>query len=59
MTWDLIEFWETWHHVDCEGIVKELSAKEKFLFNKAKEELLDEHEQKRANIEAQAVKIGL
>ena len=59
MTWDLIEFWETWHDVNCDGIIKELSAKEKLAYNKAKNKLLAEHEKKRADIESEAVKIGL
>ncbi|KAL9105178.1 MAG: hypothetical protein Q9227_009591 [Pyrenula ochraceoflavens] len=59
MTWDLIEFGETWHDVDYNGTIKELSAKEKLLYNKAKNKLLVEHEKKRAAIEAKAVKIGL
>jgi len=59
MTWNLIEFWETWHDVDCDGAIKELSAKEKLLYDKEKKKLLVEHEKKRADIEAEAVKIGL
>ncbi|PMD43676.1 hypothetical protein L207DRAFT_631740 [Hyaloscypha variabilis F] len=59
MSWDLIEFWETWHDVDCDGTVKELSAKEKLIYNEEKNKLLVEHEKKRAAIEAEAVKIGL
>lgn len=59
MTWNLIDFWETWHDVDCEGVIKELSAKEKLLYDKAKKKLLAERENKRADIEAEAVKIGL
>lgn len=59
MAWDLIEFWETWHDVDCDGTIKELSAKEKLLYNKEKKKLLVEHEKKRAYVEAEAVKIGL
>ena len=59
MVWNLIEFWETWHDVDCDGTIKELSAKEKLLYNEAKKKLLLEHEKKRADIEAKAVKIGL
>jgi hypothetical protein len=59
MTWNLIDFWETWHDVDCDGAIKELSAKEKLLYDKEKKKLLAEHEKKRADIEAEAVKIGL
>jgi hypothetical protein len=59
MTWNLIEFWETWHDVDSDGAVRELSAKEKLSYNEEKKKLLIEHEKKRADIEAEAVKIGL
>lgn len=59
MTWDLIEFWETWHDVDYDGTIKELSVKEKLSYNEKKKKLLVEHEKKRAAIEAEAVKIGL
>ena len=59
MAWDLIEFWETWHDVDGDGAVRELSAKEKLSYDKEKKKLLIEHEKKRADIEAKAVKIGL
>jgi hypothetical protein len=59
MTWDLIEFWETWHDVDCNGKIKELSKKEKLLYDKEKKKILVEHDEKRAAIEAEAVKIGL
>lgn len=59
ITWDLIEFWETWHDVDYDGTIKELSAKENLLHDEAKNKLFTEHEKKRAAIEAEAVKIGL
>jgi len=59
MTWDLNEFWETWHKVDYDGTIKELSAEETLLYDKAKNKLLVEHERKRAAIEAKAVEIGL
>lgn len=59
MTWNLIEFWETWHDVDGDGAVGELSPKEKLLYDKEKKRLLIEHEKKKADIEAEAVKIGL
>jgi hypothetical protein len=59
MTWDLIEFWDTWHDADCDGTIKELSAEEKLSYDEAKDKLLVEHEKKRAAIEAEAVKIGL
>jgi hypothetical protein len=59
MPWNLIEFWETWHDVDCDRVVRELSTKEKLLYDKEKKKLLIEHEKKMADIEAEAVKIGL
>ncbi|KFZ03536.1 hypothetical protein V502_10865 [Pseudogymnoascus sp. VKM F-4520 (FW-2644)] len=59
IAWELIEFWETWHDVDCDGITKELSAKERFLYDRAKNKLLAGHEKLSAAIEAEAVKIGL
>ena len=59
MTWDLIEFWETWHDVDYDGTIKELSAKEKFSYDEEYNKLLVGHEKKRAAIEAEAVNIGL
>ncbi len=59
MAWDLIEFWKTWHDVDYDGTIKELSAKEKFSYDDEKNKLLVEHEKKRAAIEAEAVKMGL
>lgn len=57
ITWDLIEFWETWHDVDYDGTIAELSAKEKLSYDE-KNKLLIEHE-KKAAIEAEAIKIGL
>ena len=59
MTWDRIEFWETWHDVDCDRTVKELFAKEKLLYDKEKNKLLVKHEMKRAAIKANAVDKGL
>ncbi|KAF4625595.1 hypothetical protein G7Y89_g12571 [Cudoniella acicularis] len=59
ITWDLIEFWETWHDVDCDGTVKELSAKEELAYDKARNNLSVKHEIERAAIEAEAVKLGL
>jgi hypothetical protein len=56
---DLTEFLETWHDVDCDGTVKELSAKQYSVYVIAKKELLTDHERKRADIEAEAVKMGL
>ncbi|KAH8679543.1 hypothetical protein BGZ60DRAFT_524767 [Tricladium varicosporioides] len=36
MIWNLIEFWETWHDVDGDGAVKELSAKETLSYDEEK-----------------------
>ena len=59
IAWDLIELWETWHDVGCDGTVKELSTKEKLSYDRAKNELLLEYEKEKAAIEAEAVRIGL
>jgi hypothetical protein len=59
ITWDLTEFWEFWHDVDCDGTVKELSAKEKLAYDKVWNGLSVKHEIERAAIEAEAVRIGL
>jgi hypothetical protein len=59
MTWNLIEFWETWYDIDSNGVVRELSANEKLLYDKEKKKLLVEYEKKRADIKAEAIKIGL
>ncbi|KAI9742311.1 MAG: hypothetical protein M1818_004211 [Claussenomyces sp. TS43310] len=59
ITSDLIEVWETWHDVNCDGTIKELSAKEQLSYHRVKKELLVEHEKRRAAIEAEAVRIGL
>ena len=55
MTWDMIGFWETWRDVDYD----ELSREEKLLYDEQIDNLLAEHENKRADIEAKAIKIGL
>lgn len=59
MTWNLIEFWETWYDVNGNGAVRELSAKERLSYNEEKKKLLVEYEKKRADIKAEAIKIGL
>ena len=59
MTWDLIEFWETWHDVDYDGTIKELSVKTNLSYDEQKSKLLAEHKKKEAAIEAEAIKIGL
>lgn len=59
MTWDLIDFWETWHDVGYDGTISELSGKGKLLYDVAEKKLLFKHEKKRAAIEEEAVKLGL
>ena len=59
IAWDLIEFWETWHHVGYGGTTREISEKEKLLYDKARNKLLAKHEKIRATVEAKAVIIGL
>ena len=59
ITWDLIEFWEAWHDVERDGTIVELSANEKNVYESEKNNLLAEHERKRTDIEAKAVKLGL
>ena len=56
MQWDLIDFWEAWHD---DGIIKELSAKGESSYDEEKNKLLVRHEKKTAEIEAEAVEIGL
>jgi hypothetical protein len=57
--WGLIEFWETWHNVDCNGTFREISEKEKLLHDKIQNQLSVKHEEMRAAVEAKAVRIGL
>jgi hypothetical protein len=59
MTWDLIEFWDTWHDINCDGTIRGISTQEEFLYNEAKNELFIKHEKKRADVETEAVKISL
>jgi hypothetical protein len=59
ITWELIEFWETWHDVDYNGTFREISEKEKLLYDKIQNQLLVKHEEMRAAVEAKAVRIGL
>ena len=59
MTRDLFELWETWHDVDYDGTIKELSVKEKLSYDEQKSKLLAEHEKTKAAIEVEAVEIGL
>jgi hypothetical protein len=59
LVWDEIEFWETWHDVDCDETIREISEKEKVLYDKTRNELSAKHEEIRAAIEAEAVIMGL
>lgn len=59
MRWEPVELWETWHDVDCNGAIKELSTNERLSYNKQRNKLLAEHEKKRADIEAEAAKLGV
>jgi hypothetical protein len=51
MTWDLIEFWETWRDFDSDGRIHWLSANEELSYNKSKKKLFAEHEKRRLVIE--------
>ena len=59
ITRDLIEFLESWHEVDCDGTIMRLAANEKLAYDKARNKLSVKHENGRAAIEAEAVRIGL
>jgi hypothetical protein len=59
IAWDLIEFWETWHDVGYGETTREISEKEKLLYDEARNKLLAKHEKIRATVEAKAVMIGL
>jgi hypothetical protein len=59
IAWELIDFWETWFEVDCDRTINDLSAKDQLLHDQAENKLLAKHEQMRADIEAEAVRIGL
>jgi hypothetical protein len=59
MAWDQIEFWETRHDVGCGETIREISEKEKLLYDKTRNELSAKHEKIKAAIEAKAVMIGL
>jgi hypothetical protein len=43
ITWDLIEFWETWDDVAYHETTGEISRKEKLLYDKALSKLLAKH----------------
>ena len=59
MTWDLIEFSQTWHNLGCEEATKELSVKEKLLYDKEMNRIRAEYDRKRKEIEARAIELGL
>jgi hypothetical protein len=61
IAWELIDFGETWFDVDGDGIIIEpwLSAVDQFWYDREKNNLLAKHEQMRAPIEAEAVRMGL
>jgi hypothetical protein len=59
MTSDLIEFWETWHNVNCDGTIAEIPEREKMLYNKVQSQIAVKHDSTRAALEAEAVRIGL
>jgi hypothetical protein len=59
IAWDLIEFWETWHDVGYGETTREISEKEKLLYDEARNKLLAKHEKIRATVEAKAMMIGL
>jgi hypothetical protein len=48
MAWDQIEFWETWHDVGCGETIREISEKEKLLYDKTRNELSAKHEKIKA-----------
>jgi hypothetical protein len=57
--WDLIAFSETWYDIDDEGLMTVVCLQDSFSFDSAEKKLLDRHEKMRADIEAEAVKLGL
>lgn len=54
-----MELWKTWHDVGCNKAIKKLFTKENSLYNKQRNKLLTEHEKKKADIEAEAAKLGV
>jgi len=56
---DLIEFRETWHNVNCDGTAEDLSPTGRGCYDVLLNELKGKHEQDRAAIEAEAVRLGL
>ena len=59
MTWDLINFWKTWHEVHVYRTNKEINAEELLLYDKGEDKFLVEHEMEGASIRASAVEISL
>ena len=59
MIWDLVDFWETWHDVGHDGTIGMLSARDQLSYDEEKNKRLVRHEETRAVIEAEAVRIGL
>lgn len=59
VAWELVDLWESWYGVDGNGKVRVVSEKEKLLCDSAMMKSLGEHEKKREDIEAEAVRIGL
>ncbi|CAG8982554.1 hypothetical protein HYALB_00002336 [Hymenoscyphus albidus] len=59
IVWDQIDFFETWHHVHCNGIFNELSVREQLAYDEEKNKLWAKIEKQRADIETEAVRIGL
>lgn len=56
---DLIDFWETWHDVGHDGTIGKLSARDQLSYDQEKNKRLLRHEETRAVVEAEAVRIGL
>ena len=59
IVWDLIDFWESWLKPDCDERIAERSTEEELLYSEASEKMFTEHEKMRADIEAEAIRIGL
>jgi hypothetical protein len=59
ISWDQIEFWETWHDVGCDRLTRELYGQEKLLYNKAQNKMSAEHEEIRTAVEEKAVIMSL
>jgi hypothetical protein len=53
IAWDLIDFWETWHDLETLGEMSTLLYKEK------RDQLLAKHKGIRADVEAEALRLGL